>query len=192
MKASSFTKSPYLCLFKLGHDMLALLSGDRYILSGEKLAGVYSTTRRGRDQNTTQVDNRQGRAGTLYLRLLHLTPCGQASIFELFWEAAERSGQVRSGQVRSGQVRSGQVRSIHVKSQVKSSQVRPQDVYIFQFRWWYSYTVLHSCLLLLTNLCLHGANETTFSNKKDWNWGCQPRESHYASIFPCCGKRTLL
>jgi hypothetical protein len=54
--------------------MLALLSGDRYILSGDNVAGVYSTTRPGRDQNTTQVDIRQGRAGTLYVGLLHLTP----------------------------------------------------------------------------------------------------------------------
>ncbi len=34
---------------------------------------LYNT--RLRDQNTTQVDNRQGRAGTLYVRLLHLPPC---------------------------------------------------------------------------------------------------------------------
>ncbi len=53
--------------------MLAPLSGDRYILSGENLASVYSTTRRLRDQNTTQVDNRQGRTGILYVRLLHLS-----------------------------------------------------------------------------------------------------------------------
>jgi hypothetical protein len=63
----------HLCLFKLGYDVLAPLSGDRYILSGENLASVYSTTRCRRDQNTTQVDNRQGRAGTLYVRLLHLS-----------------------------------------------------------------------------------------------------------------------
>jgi hypothetical protein len=43
--------------------VLALLSGDRYILSDENLASVYSTTRRRRDQNSTQVDIRQGRAG---------------------------------------------------------------------------------------------------------------------------------
>jgi hypothetical protein len=54
--------------------MLALLSGDRYILSGDNLAGVYSTTQPGRDQNTTQVDIRQGKAETLYVGLLHLTP----------------------------------------------------------------------------------------------------------------------
>ncbi len=64
----------HLCLFKLEHDGLALLSGVMYILSGENLAGVYSTTRRLRDQNTTQVDNRQGRAGTLCIQLLHLPP----------------------------------------------------------------------------------------------------------------------
>ncbi len=77
MKASSFTKSlntVHLCLFKLGHGVLALLSGVINILSGDNLAGVYSTTRRLRDQKTTQVDNRQGRAGTLYVRLLHILP----------------------------------------------------------------------------------------------------------------------
>ncbi len=63
----------HLCLFKLGYDVLALLSGDRYILSGENLASVYSTIRRRRDQNTTQVDTRQGRARTLYVQLLHLS-----------------------------------------------------------------------------------------------------------------------
>jgi hypothetical protein len=66
----------HLYLSKLGYDVLALLSGDRYILSGENLASVYSTTRRRRDQNSTQVDNRQGRAGTLYVRLLHLSSMG--------------------------------------------------------------------------------------------------------------------
>ncbi len=54
--------------------MLALLSGVMYILSGENLAIVYSPTRRLRNQNTTQVDNRQGRAGNLCVRLLHLPP----------------------------------------------------------------------------------------------------------------------
>jgi len=76
--AKKVTKLPdltvHLCLFKLGHDVLALLSGVMYILSGDKLVGVYSTTRRLRDQNTTQVDNRQGRAGTLCVRLLHIPP----------------------------------------------------------------------------------------------------------------------
>ncbi len=76
----------HLRLVKLRYDVLALLSGDRYILSGENLASVYSTIRRRRDQNNTQVDNRQGRARTVYVRLLHLTsmdinlgaadPCG--------------------------------------------------------------------------------------------------------------------
>jgi hypothetical protein len=47
-----------LCLCKLGYKVLALLSSDIYILSGGNLAGVYSTTRCLRDQNTTQVDNR--------------------------------------------------------------------------------------------------------------------------------------
>ncbi len=42
MKASSFTKSPiHLCLCKLGHKVLALLSSDIYILSGDKIAVVY-------------------------------------------------------------------------------------------------------------------------------------------------------
>jgi hypothetical protein len=58
----------HLCLYKLGYEVLALLSSDIYILSGENLAGVYSTTRRRRDQNTTQVDSRQGRAGNLHVQ----------------------------------------------------------------------------------------------------------------------------
>ncbi len=82
-KASIFTNHQiHLCLFKLGYDMLALLSGVMYILSGENLAGVYSTTRRLRDQNTTQVDDRQGRAGTLYVWLLHLPPCTEHRTFK--------------------------------------------------------------------------------------------------------------
>ncbi len=64
----------HVCLSKLGYDVLELLPGVIYILSGENLAGVYTATRRLRDQNTTQVDNRQGRAGTLYVQLLHLPP----------------------------------------------------------------------------------------------------------------------
>jgi hypothetical protein len=71
MKVSSFpNRHIHLCLCKLGYEVLALLSSDIYILSVENLAGVYSTTQRLRDQNTTQVDNRQGRAGTLYVRFL--------------------------------------------------------------------------------------------------------------------------
>ncbi len=77
MKASSFTKSPYTIVplqARIWSGVYALLSSDIYILSGENWAVVYSTTRRLRDQNTTQVDDRQGRAGTLYVRLLHLPP----------------------------------------------------------------------------------------------------------------------
>ncbi len=67
----------HLCLCKLGYEVLALLSSDILSFCRSTLwreLSVYSTTRRLRDQNTTQVDNRQGRAGTLYVRLLHLPP----------------------------------------------------------------------------------------------------------------------
>jgi hypothetical protein len=47
--------------------MHALLSSVMYILSGEILAGVYSTTRRQRDQNTTQVANRLDWARATYV-----------------------------------------------------------------------------------------------------------------------------
>ena len=40
----------HLCLWKLGYEVLALISSDIYILSGENIAGVYSSTRRRRDQ----------------------------------------------------------------------------------------------------------------------------------------------
>jgi hypothetical protein len=73
MKASSFTKSPY-TFVPLQTRICSACTSDIYILSGENLAGVYSTTRRLRDQITTQVDNMQGRAGTLYVRLLLLPP----------------------------------------------------------------------------------------------------------------------
>ncbi len=71
----------HLCLFKLGYDVLALLSDVMYILSGENLAGVYSTTWRLRDQNTAQVDNRQGRAGTLCIRFAPSSSMGQTISF---------------------------------------------------------------------------------------------------------------
>jgi hypothetical protein len=44
-----------------------------YILSGENLAGVYSTTRRLRDQNTTQGDNQQIRHNLYFSLILSVT-----------------------------------------------------------------------------------------------------------------------
>jgi hypothetical protein len=64
----------HLCLFKLGCDVHALLSSVLYILSGENITAVYSTTRRRWDQNTTQVANRLDWAEATYVCLLHLTP----------------------------------------------------------------------------------------------------------------------
>jgi len=64
----------HLCLFKLGYDVHALLSSVMYILSGENITAVYSTTRRRWDQNTTQVANRLNRARATYVRLLHVPP----------------------------------------------------------------------------------------------------------------------
>jgi hypothetical protein len=58
----------------LGYEVLALVYLVILTYSLENFAGVYSTTRRLRDKNITQVDNRQGRAGTLYVGLLHLPP----------------------------------------------------------------------------------------------------------------------
>ncbi len=65
-----------LCLFKLGYDVHALLSSVTYILSGENITAVYSTTRRRWDQNTTQVANRLDRAGATcsYMFMLHVPP----------------------------------------------------------------------------------------------------------------------
>ncbi len=62
-----------LCLFKLGCDVLALLSSVMYILSGKNITAVYPTSRRRWDQNTTQVDNRLDRARVTYVRLLHIS-----------------------------------------------------------------------------------------------------------------------
>ncbi len=63
----------HLCLFKLGYDVLALLSSVMYILSGENITAVYQMSRRRWDQNTTQVDNRLDRARVTYVRLLHIS-----------------------------------------------------------------------------------------------------------------------
>ncbi len=62
----------YLCLFKLGYYVHALLSSVMYILSGENITTMYTMSRRRWDQNTTQVANRLQRAGTPYIRALHL------------------------------------------------------------------------------------------------------------------------
>ncbi len=63
----------HLCLFKLGCDVLALLSSVMYILSGKNITAVYPMSRRRWDQNTTQVDNRLNRARATYVRLLHIS-----------------------------------------------------------------------------------------------------------------------
>jgi len=63
----------HLCLFKLGCDVLALLSSVMYILSGKKITAVYPMSRRRWDQNTTQVDNRLNRARSTHVRLLHIS-----------------------------------------------------------------------------------------------------------------------
>ncbi len=47
----------HLCLFKLGHDVHALLSSVMYILSGENTTAVYTISQHRWDQNTTQVAN---------------------------------------------------------------------------------------------------------------------------------------
>ena len=67
-----------LCLFKLGCDVLALLSSVMYnflyILSGKNITAVYPMSRRWWDQNTSQVANRLNRARATYVRLLHVPP----------------------------------------------------------------------------------------------------------------------
>jgi hypothetical protein len=63
----------HLCLFKLGCDVLALLSSVMYILSGKNITAVYPMSRRRWDQNTTQLDNRLNRARATYVRLLHIS-----------------------------------------------------------------------------------------------------------------------
>ncbi len=64
----------HLCLFKQGYDVRALLSSVLYILSGENITAVYSMSRRGWDQNTTQVANRLYWTRAIHVWLLHLTP----------------------------------------------------------------------------------------------------------------------
>ncbi len=65
----------HLYLFKLGHDVHALLSSVMYIISGENSTAVFTISRRRWDKNTTQVANRLDRARATYVRLLHLPPC---------------------------------------------------------------------------------------------------------------------
>ncbi len=71
-----------LCLFKLGCDVLALLSSVMYILSGKNITAVYPMSRRRWDQNNTQVDNRLNRARATYVRLLHISSMVFPAILE--------------------------------------------------------------------------------------------------------------
>jgi hypothetical protein len=68
-----------------GYKVLALLSGDIYIFSDEKIAVVYPMSNILRHQNSWQVVNRLYKARTLCVEQLHLPPCMVTGVVGYRW-----------------------------------------------------------------------------------------------------------